>query len=147
MTQSTWKRVLFLFEKNQEAILDMEPGEPALTAKYCRESAHRTLGHLTACQAAWLSLMRQLRDGAASGSVPIHPDPLFRKLGFGTTPWDELVERFVSDRAEWRSILERVDLNRPITTPRRTYSAQSLTKRMVEHEMRHLDDLTSNERP
>ena len=82
--------------------------------------------------------MRALRDGKTKGSISINPNPLFTQLGFEKASWETLVERFVADRAEWRRILEQVDLTQELQTPRRIWSAQTLTKRMVEHEKNHL---------
>jgi hypothetical protein len=86
--------------------------------------------------------MRGLRDGASRGSVPVNPDPLYRKLGFGMAAWGDLLDQFVRDRGEWRGILEQIEPEREIPTARRVYSAQSLTRRMVEHEKRHIEQLT-----
>jgi hypothetical protein len=142
MTEATWKRMLVLFEENERRFADMAPAPAMPKAKLCRESSHRTLGHLTACQAAWLPLMQQLRAGEPRGSVPINPDPLFTKLGFSTAAWETLLGRFLSERGEWRSILQQVDLDLEIRTVRRVHTARTLTKRLVEHEKRHLDNLT-----
>lgn len=108
--------------------------------QFWRESSHRSLGHLTACQAAWLPLMMQIRAGETNGSISINPDPLFTKLGLAVWKWEELVERFVSDRVEWRSVVNETDVTRTLQTSRRIWTAQLLTKRLVDHEKRHLDD-------
>ena len=139
MTNSSWQRLLLLFDENERVITGMKPSEPAPSAKFCGDSAHRTLGHLTACQSAWLPLMSALRSGESKGSIPINPDPLFRKLGYETLSWNSLVERFVADRAEWRELLQEIDLSLEIQTPRRVWSPQTLIKRMVEHEKNHLN--------
>lgn len=140
MTNASWQKILLLFEKSEEIITGMKPSEPTPKAKLCRESAHYTIGHLTSCQSAWLPLIRALQKGETKGSLPINPNPLFTKLGFEKAPWEDLVERFVADRAEWRQLLEQVDLSLELKTSRRVWSAQTLTKRMVEHEKRHLED-------
>ncbi len=141
MTEATWAKILLLFDENHERIQGMEPAPVVRSVKFWRESQHRTIGHLTACQAAWLPIMRALREGSAKAVVPIRPDPLFTKLGFGALPWDALVTRFNADRNEWHEILGQIDVTSQTQLPTRTHSAQSLTKRMVEHEKRHLDDL------
>lgn len=87
--------------------------------------------------------MRQIRDRAEKATIPINPDPLFRNLRFAVTPWQELLERFLGERDEWRRLLGEVDVARETRTTKRVYSAQTLTKRLVDHEKRHLDDLTS----
>lgn len=145
MTESAWANTLLAFEETPRRFSEMKRSAPMPSAKLCRESAHRTLGHLTACQASWIELIRQIRNGAVTGSVRINPDPLFRKLAFDRKPWGELLERFVQERAEWRELLQQIDLNQEIKTPRRIYTAQSLTKRMVEHEIRHLAQLPPTE--
>ena len=142
MTEATWQKELLLFEENQERILKMDPAEPMPSAQWCRDSSHFTLGPLTSCQTAWLPLMVQLLDGKSTGFISINPNPLFTKLRFATTPWEELVERFVSERAVWRQILGEIDVTREIRTPKRIWTAPLLTRRLVEHEKRHLDDLT-----
>ena len=139
MTTSSWQKILHLFDENERIIKQMSSLEPSPEAKVCVESAHFMLGHLTSAQAAWLPLMRALRNGKTKGSIPINPNPLFTKLGFQEAAWETLVERFVADRAEWRQILEQVDLNLEIQTPRRVWTAQTLTTRMVEHEKNHLN--------
>jgi hypothetical protein len=141
MNESSWKKTLPLFDENERRLVAMVPAQPMPTAKWCRESAHRTLGHLTACQAAWIPYLRQLREGNTHGSIPINPDPLFRKLGYSTKPWQELLEQFQKGRAEWRTILNEIDPAKEIQTPKRILSAKSLTRRMVEHEKRHIDQI------
>ena len=141
MSDAAWKKTLLGLEENQSCLIGMEPSEPMPSAKLCRESPHRTLGHLTACQAAWISVMRGLRDGQSRAVVPINPDPLYRKLGFSSLAWRVHLDRFNSDRDEWGLILKQVDVSQEIQTRKRTYSAQTLTKRMVEHERRHLEDI------
>jgi len=141
LNDSAWTTTQRRFEETERRLRAFPPAEPMPSAKLCRESAHRTLGHLTACQAAWLPLMRQIKDGASQGAIPINPDPLFRKLGFSQLDWQVLLDRFVSERSEWRALLSQVDLEWQIMTPRRVHSAQTLTKRMVDHEKRHLDQI------
>jgi hypothetical protein len=141
MTEATWKKTLLLLEENERRLASMRPSDPIPTAKFWRESAHGTLGHLTACQSAWLPYMRQIQHGATKGSIPIRPDPLYRKAGFATKPWKTLLSQFKTDRAEWRAILLSIDPTRELETPNRTLSAQSLTKRMVDHEHSHLNQL------
>jgi hypothetical protein len=85
--------------------------------------------------------MRQLQDGAVRGSIPIRPDPLYTKLGFAVAPWESLLARFVADREDWRGVLSKVDVTRELKTSTAMHSAQTLTKRLVTHEKRHLDDL------
>ena len=139
MTNASWQKILLLFEESEKVVKGMHPLEPTPEAKVCNESAHFTLGHLTSCQSAWLPLIRALQNGETNGSIPINPNPLFTKLGYERAPWETLVERFVADRAEWRRILEQVDLNHELLTSKRIWSAQTLTKRMVEHERNHLN--------
>lgn len=141
MTEATWRNTVQLLGHNLDRFQRMASEPPAPRAKFCRESPHRTLGHLTACQAAWLPVMRHLRNGDARAVIPINPDPLFRKMHFNVAPWQELLGRFESDRAEWRQILAEIDPTRQTQSMKRTWSAQTLTKRMVDHEHRHLDDL------
>ena len=138
MTNDSWQRIVRLLEENEKIIAEMTPFEPTPNAKVCSESAHFALGHLTSCQVAWLPLMRALRDGAKKRSIPMNPNPLFTKLGFASLAWEVLVERFVTDRLEWRNILEHVDISQELQTSRRVWTAQTLTKRMVEHENGHL---------
>lgn len=141
MTDLAWQNVLALLETNEQRILKMTAAGPVCRVSFWRESPHRTLGHLTACQAAWLPLMRALSDGAWTSAVPIRPDPLFTKLGFGSWSWESLCERFSVDRREWIEILGRIDVAREAHTPTRIYSAQTLTRRMVMHEHSHLEQL------
>ncbi len=145
MTNSTWQKQLSLFEENRDRILKMDAFEPMPNAKWCRESPHHTLGHIVSCQAAWMPLMVQLHAGETTGSISINPDPLFTKLQLATTPWEELVNRLVSERMEWRKILEDIDVEQEIKTTKRIWTAQLLTRRLVKHEKRHLDDLQDTE--
>jgi hypothetical protein len=138
MTDAQWEKARRLFEDNQAFLQRMPPADPIPSAVLCRESAHRTLGHLVACQAAWLPIVHAIREGALEVTIPINPDPLYRKSGFNALPWASLLERFIADREEWRETLDRIDVRAEVRTPRRTYSAQTLTGRMVEHERRHL---------
>ncbi len=138
MTNASWQKILHLFEESERIIKQMPLLEPTPQAKVCIESAHFMLGHLTSAQAVWLPLIRAIRDGKAKCSVPINPNPLFTKLGFQKAAWETLVERFVADRAEWRQILEQVDLNHELLVSKRTWTAQTLTQRMVQHENNHL---------
>jgi len=85
--------------------------------------------------------MRALRDGEPRVSIPVNPDPLYTVLGYATQEWDAILERFQFDRSEWRRILESTDGLREIRTTRRIWSTQTLTKRLVDHETRHLDTL------
>ena len=141
MTDDRWRIVLDLFDENERRIIALKPMPPVARAKFWRESAHGTLGHLTACQAAWLPLLRMIRDGEKKGAVAIRPDPLYTRLGFHDANWDEILKRFKKERKEWRLVLNEVDQNKELQTPTRILTAQTLTKRMVDHERRHLDDL------
>ncbi len=138
MTNASRQRILLLFKENERIIKEMPSLEPSPKARLCSESAHFMLGHLTSAQAAWLPLMRAIRNGKTKGSVPINPNPLFTKLGLQTMPWEELAARFDSDRTEWRQMLEQVDLNHEILISKRIWTAQTLTQRMVLHERNHL---------
>jgi hypothetical protein len=141
VTDATWERIIQLFESNERRLAEMPSSEPVSRVTYWRESPHRTLGHLTACQAAWLPIMRQLLEGAEKGSVPIRPDPLFTKLGLAAWAWEQLLERYRQDRAEWGSILHEVDPAREIQGASRVLTTRTLTKRLVDHERSHLDQL------
>lgn len=141
ITDTTWQRLRELLDSNLVTFAQMDPAEPMPTAKWCRESPHRTLGHLTSCQSAWLPLMRQLRDGAERGSIPINPDPLFLKLGFASLSWEDLLEQFRAQRREWTEIVDSVAKDREIQTARRIWNVRTLTRRLVLHERKHLDDL------
>jgi uncharacterized damage-inducible protein DinB len=141
MTEANWKSTLLQFEENERRLAKMKPAEPMPSAEWCRESVHRTLGHLTACQSAWLPLMQHLRDGKEQASVSIHPNALFAKLGFSIAPWNALLKQFKSERKQWQSILSEIDIHREIHTPRRSWTAQTLTWRLVEHERRHIDQV------
>jgi hypothetical protein len=139
--QPDWGEVLAAFDDNEARILAQEPAEPMPEAEFCRQSPHRTLGHLTACQVAWLPLMRKIRDEAPMGNVAVHPLRLFEQLGYATMPWPDLMERFIEDRREWRRLLAEVDLERPLKLPARVHTAKTLTEKLVRHELGHLDDL------
>lgn len=145
MNESTWNKTLRLLDENELRLANMRPGAPIPSAKFWRESAHGTLGHLTACQSAWISYLRLIQDGATKGSIPINPDPYYAKAGFATKPWNELLNQFKSQRAEWQAILQTIDPCRAIQTPKRIITAQALTKRMVDHEKCHLDQLQHQE--
>lgn len=144
MSEAEWQRVLSLFEDHERRIKKMEMALPVRAAKFWRESAHGTLGHLTACQAAWLPLLKMMEEGLIKGSVAIRPDSLYTKLDFKNEDWAIISKRFKKERAEWRRILKHVDVTHELKTPTRILTAQSLTKRLVDHEKRHLDDLVEN---
>ena len=141
MTADKWASLLVLFAANEKRLCNLEPTEPIFSARFWRESAHGTLGHLTACQSAWLPLLRMIRDGQKKGKVEIRPDPLYTKLGFKSKDWSEILKQFKKERAEWRKLLREINLDQELTTPYRVLSARTLTKRLVDHEKRHLDDL------
>lgn len=141
MTEKMWRSLLTLLDENEERIKNLPVAQPIPKAQLCRESAHLTLGHLTSCQAAWLPLMRFIRDGQTKGRVAIRPNPLYTKLGFKTAEWIAMRDRFIAERAEWRSLLAEVDLNAELQTETRIWNAKTLTRRLVEHEKGHLDGL------
>ena len=138
MTEVKWKNLLAKLEENQFALTSMQTHDPMPEAMYCRESPHRTIGHLTACQIAWLPLLKQIQSGDSNGSIPIHPYTLFDDQNFSTTPWEDLIDLFSKGREDWISILNSVDLQQEIRTSKRTWTPQTLTKRLVEHERTHL---------
>lgn len=144
MSEAEWQRIVSLFEENERRIKQLKPAVANSAAKFWRESAHGTLGHLTACQAAWLPILKMMEEGLAKGSVAIRPDPLYTKLGFNTEDWAVILKRFKKERSEWRRVLEQIDLMHELKTPTRVLTAQTLTKRLVDHEKRHLDDLAEN---
>ena len=141
MTDETWKKTLALLDENERRIKKLPAADPIPSAELCKDSPHLTLGHLTSCQAAWLVLMRAIRDGKSKASLPLRPNPLYTKLGFGTAEWKHLRKRFIAERAEWRSLLQEVKVAKELLTERRTWTAQLLTKRLVDHEKHHLDTL------
>ena len=141
MTDQLWQHCMTLLRENQERFEKMRPADPMPKAQWCRESPHRTLGHLTSCQTAWLPILRAIRDEQVQVVIAIHPNPLFRKMKFGSSSWAELLKRFQDERAEWHAILQSADLNREVRTQTKSYTAKSLSRRLVEHEKRHLDDL------
>lgn len=81
--------------------------------------------------------------GHDRGDLPINPDPLYAKHSFKSLSWQIILSQFLVERAEWRELLDKVDLIREIHTLKRAYTLQTFTKRMIEHEQRHLDDLAS----
>jgi hypothetical protein len=138
MTKETWTRALVQLDISLATLKRVVPAEPMPRAHLCIESLHRTLGHLTSCQAAWIPILRAIAEGKSETAIPIHPNPLFSKLGFATTPWHDLLARFESERVEWKALLANVDISQPIKTPKRVYTAQNLTRRVTEHEKNHL---------
>jgi hypothetical protein len=141
MTEVKWKNLLGKLRANQVALTSMQPHDPMPDARFCRESPHRTLGHLTACQIAWLPLLKQIQSGDSNGSIPIHPYTLFDNQNFRTASWEELLSLFSMGRQDWISILNNVDLQQEIQTTKRTWTPQTLTKRLAEHEMTHLQQI------
>lgn len=141
MTEVKWKNLLDKLRANQFVLNSMQPHDPMPVAKFCRESPHRTLGHLTACQIAWLPLLKQIQSGDPKGSIPIHPYTLFENQRFSTASWDELISLYEKGREEWISILNDINLRQEIQTAKRIWTPQTLTKRLVEHETNHLRDL------
>ena len=142
MREVKWKNLLGKLKENQVVLTSMQPHDPMPNAKYCRESPHRTLGHLTACQIAWLPLLKQIQSCDPKGSIPIHPYTLFENRRFSTASWDELISLYEKGREEWIAILNDIDLRQEIQTAKRIWTPQTLTKRLVEHETNHLRDLT-----
>ena len=142
MTEVKWKNLFCKLKENQVVLTSMQPHDPMPNAKYCRESPHRTIGHLTACQIAWLPLLKQIEKGDSKGSIPIHPYTLFDDQNFSIASWDELISLYEKGREEWIAILNDIDLRQEIQTSKRTLTPQTLTKRLVEHETNHLRDLT-----
>ena len=139
MTEVKWKNLFCKLKENQVVLTSMQPHDPMPNAKYCRESPHRTLGHLTACQIAWLPLLKQIQRGDPKGSLSNHdPLTLFENQRFSTASWDELISLYEKGREEWIAILNDIDLRQEIQTAKRTWTPQTLTKRLVEHERNHL---------
>ncbi|MBS1724733.1 MAG: DinB family protein [Armatimonadetes bacterium] len=136
-----WEEILTLFGENERRIRALSPAPAMPGAEFCRQSQHRTLGHLTACQQAWLPLMRRIKEEAPRGAVAVHPLRLYDQLGYATAGWALLMERFCKDRAEWGDLLRAVDLDRPLKTPTRLHTARTLTEKLVRHESRHMDEL------
>lgn len=141
-----WDEILLRFEEHERLVREMPPAEPMPEAEYCRESPHRTLGHLTACEMCWLQILRAIRDRQPKGRGRMHPNMLFRKEQFGTKPWEELLHPFVANREEWRSLLQEVDLDQPIETSTRIHTARTLTQKLVDHESRHFGELVARRR-
>ncbi|MEI7985511.1 MAG: hypothetical protein WCI55_07765 [Armatimonadota bacterium] len=142
MTEVKWKNLLGKLRANHVVLTSMQPHDPMPEARFCRESPHRTLGHLTACQIAWFPLLKQIQKGDSKGSIPIHPYTLFENQGFGTAPWDELISLYEKGREDWIAILGHIYIRQEIQTAKRIWTPQTLTKRLVEHETNHLRDLT-----
>jgi hypothetical protein len=142
MTAVKWQNLLVKLRENQVVLKSMQPHDPMPEAKFCRESPHRTLGHLTACQIAWFPLLKQIQEGDSRGSIPIHPYTLFENQRFSTASWHELISLYEKGREEWKAILNDIDLRQEIRTAKRIWTPQTLTKRLVEHETNHLRDLT-----
>lgn len=138
-TELGWAEIMSAFERNLEAILGLPNAEPMPEARFCRESLHLMLGHLTACQSAWLPIMSGLARGDDVIEVD-HPVRLYRKTGLASASWDALMARFTSDRTEWRDLLNRTDPDCSIKTQTKAYTKRQLTRRLVLHEAAHLAD-------
>ena len=138
-----WREVLARFEDHERRFREMVPAEPMPEAEYCRESPHRTLGHLTACEISWLPILQAIFNGDPKGRSRMHPNMHFRKEQFAVKPWAELLDMFLATREEWRRLLDEVDLDREIQTRTRIHNARTLTQKLVDHESRHLADLPS----
>ncbi len=147
MTEVKWKNLLGKLRANQVVLTSMQAHDPMPVAKFCRESPHRTLGHLTACQIAWLPLLKQIQSGDPKGSIPIHPYTLFENQGFGTASWHELISRYAKGREDWIALVIIVDPRQEIKTAKRTWTLQTLTKRLVEHEINHLREIRPEQIP
>ena len=141
LTPAQWQQILELFDENERVIRAMPTAEPMPSAKFCRESPHRTLGHLASCQVAWLPLLQALAKGDSARQAPAHPNDLYRKLRYKDALWADLMKRFIEERAEWRKALNSVDLLLEVETGTVTYNAQTLTRRLVLHEANHLRQL------
>lgn len=141
LTPAQWQQILELFDENERLIGALRHAEPMPSAQFCRESPHRTLGHLTSCQAAWLPLLQALARGDTSRQAPAHPNEMYRRLRYKDASWDDLMGRFLKERADWREALGTVDLLLKVETPTVGYSAQTLTRRLVLHEATHLKQL------
>lgn len=147
-----WQEVLQRFEDNERSLASLPASEPMPEAQFCRESAHRTLGHLAACQTAWLPVLRAIRQGAVRVPAVEHPHRLFERTGAANAPWCVLLETFLAERSEWRALLESVDLDHAVKTGDRFHTAKTLTEKLVRHEAKHLEDLarlsrTTDSRP
>lgn len=137
MSEKQWAEIWSDFKSNLQTITSMPPAEPIPTASFCRESRHLMLGHLTACQAAWLPILRGLNKGSEHVNVE-HPNALYAAKGLGNIPWQELLAAFTQDRTEWQMLVESVDPLRPIKTQTKSYTSRQLTRRLVLHESQHL---------
>ena len=100
---------------------------------------------------AWLGgvpgFNRQIQSGDPKGSIPIHPYTLFENQGFGTASWHELISRYAKGREDWIALVIIVDPRQEIKTAKRTWTLQTLTKRLVEHEINHLREIRPEQIP
>ncbi len=132
-----WPAIHALLEANLTVIWGLPPAEPMPKAEFCRESVHRMLGHLTACQMAWLPILRALDAGEPHVEAE-HPVKLYKRLKLAEKQWPELLCRFEEDRSEWQRLVDQVDPERTVKTQSKSYDTRMLTRRLVLHESAHL---------
>lgn len=124
-------------QRNSSIIEQLPPAPPKPSAKFCKESTHRMLRHLTACQSAWLPIMKGI-SLAEPKIIAEHPVKLFNRKSMESAEWSTLIDLFSNQRQEWEKILETADPLATIKTQTKSYTVLSLTRRLVLHKSMHL---------
>lgn len=138
ITGTNWAEILALLSAHEEFLCELPPYSPTPETLVCRDSWHRTLGHLSACQTTWLQLMQFLLNGTEKGDPECHPWQLYQRNQYAQQPWSELLAEFQMGRASWRLALDTVKPSATVQTKTKRYDARELTRRLVLHEEHHL---------
>src|SRR5689334_12943365 len=104
MDELEWRKIQTSFATTLERFDAMRPFPIVEKDALWNESPHLTLGHLTACQIAWLPVLQQIDAGAEKARVKTHPNKLYVDLGFGQASWTDLLDRFRGDRKNWSDL-------------------------------------------
>lgn len=138
MTEREWAECLRQMEENEREIDSWRPEMPNFAAKRCSESRHRTLGHLRACQETWLGACLAFNQEPEPKLTLLHPWTVFGSKSYGAVPWTDHMATFLSDRGLWKELLHSCDRDSSGWINGQEHSIESLTRRLVLHERRHL---------
>jgi hypothetical protein len=121
-----------------DLIRGLPPQVPDHSAEFCRQSLHRTLAHLVACQRAWLPLVQAIIDGKTRARVKPHPLRLMETSGLLNADWTELTAEYASNAHKWALLSRGADPEHQMTVGHRSWTVTELTGRLIDHERHHL---------
>jgi len=146
MTDIEWQECLRLMDENEQTVSDWPPTAPDPVAARCRDTRHRTLGHLRACQETWLEACEAFAASPEASLKLLHPWRLFDQKTYRMVSWEDHLSAYRADRVRWKALLSSSDRKVAGEINGQRHSIESLTRRLVLHERQHLVALVNGER-